>query len=70
MIPSRAKIDHEYHIVELWKHSQDCIDWCTERFGKEGDRWFYVPSISSCRIFFHNQQDHLMFVLKWYNENN
>jgi hypothetical protein len=61
MIPTSLIIDHEYHIVELHRYSQNAIDWCSEKFGPIGGRWFY----HNHKICFKDPQDHLMFLLRW-----
>lgn len=53
--------NHTYYIVELYSMPDAVLYWCQERFGPEGVRWFARPP----RIYFKNQQDHLMFLLKW-----
>mgnify|MGYP000173091595 CR=1 FL=1 len=64
MIPSNAVLDHEYHIVELYRFSQNAIDWCIEKFGPEGYRWFTTSS-NNRKIYFADPKDHLMFTLRW-----
>lgn len=55
----------EFHIVELYKLTPEIIQWCTNSFGKTGHRWW----MNNYRIYFRNQHDHLMFLLKWYKNN-
>ena len=62
MISMDVKVDHEYHVVELEYANVDCIDWCSENFGKTAPgRWFRKGS----KIYFANATDHLMFLLRW-----
>jgi hypothetical protein len=55
-------IAHEYHIVELHMGiPSDVVEWCETQFGQPGRRWF----TRSPRIYFTNQMDHMMFLLRW-----
>lgn len=57
------KIDHDYYVVELARPlPNDLLIWMEENYGQpNGDRWFYRWT----KIYFANQKDHLMFVIKW-----
>jgi len=42
-------------------------DWCLENFGVDNQsNWFYSHTTS--RFYFTNQNDMLMFILRWANE--
>ncbi len=57
------RVDHDYYVVELVKSLPNIVmDWMCETYGKpDGTRWFY----RSNKIYFADQKDHLMFVIKW-----
>ena len=59
MIPASARLNHDYHIVELVHKSQDALDWCWEKLGPPGSRWFGLHN----RIYFADPKDHMMFLL-------
>lgn len=62
--------NHVYHIIEIdinVKPSKEIKGFLQERFGDGKDgRWFFIPP----RIFFKNQTDHMMFLLRWSDGNN
>jgi hypothetical protein len=62
MIPRQAIIDHEYHVVELYRIPDVMLDWCLEKFGEHGVRWFVVHHT---KIYFTSSKDHMMFLLRW-----
>jgi hypothetical protein len=51
---------HEWHVVEVEQITQDMWDWCHKRLGETG-RYFLRPP----RLFFRDEADHLMFVLRF-----
>lgn len=54
--------DHVYQIAELYNPPSDrLLNWLEEQFGEPGHRWFH----RSNRIFFYNEADHLIFILRW-----
>ena len=58
------KPNHEYHVVEIDHYSErlpEVVIWCTQRFGKQGEAWFYRGSA----VYFQNEKDHMLFVLKF-----
>lgn len=57
------KINHDYHIVELSRHlPKEVHEWLFEKLGQPNDhRWF----IRNKKIYFLNEKDHLMFLLRW-----
>jgi hypothetical protein len=56
------KLNHDYHIVELTRISNDALDWCIEQFGfPDAGRWFNRGTA----IYFADSRDHLMFVIRW-----
>ena len=65
MIP---KLDHEYRIVEFNRYPNfEVFIWLVERFGRaKCGRWFYRHP----RMYFQDPKDHLMFILKWANDEN
>lgn len=52
-------IDHEYHIVELNYITDDVWDWLFSLGPPTGTRWWFKNN----KIYFADQQDHLMFLL-------
>ena len=56
------ELDYDYEVVEL-----NCIipnhvhQWCEEKFGKMGSRWFTKDH----KIYFRKSADHLLFLLRW-----
>ena len=65
MIPGHAVIDQEYHVVELFRYSEEAIDWCKEKFGPLGRRWFFQSTLGMHKIYFIDKRDHMMFLLRW-----
>ena len=56
------KIEHDYHVVELYHIPWEVIEWCQERFGAgDGSRWM----IKNNKIYFANKLDHMMFLVRW-----
>ena len=59
------KFDHDYHGVELdvWsKPPAEMFEWLQTKFGPgDGNRWFY----RSGTVYFADQRDHMMFLLRW-----
>lgn len=57
------KLNHDYHGVELKRPlSSNIREWLTEKLGHpNGDTWF----IRHTTVYFANEKDHLMFLLKW-----
>lgn len=39
-----------------------CIRWCEEQFGEDRGGWWYI---SEGVFEFVNEQDHLLFMLRW-----
>ena len=52
--------NHEYHIVEVAVVTEEMLDWCHTQLGETG-RYF----LRHHRLFFYNERDHLMFVLRF-----
>ncbi len=52
----------EFHIVELYRLTPEMIAWCNKSYGKPGLRWW----MSNNRVYFRNEKDHLLFLLKWH----
>ena len=62
MIPYPIVADHEYHAVELEDPDNSVLEWCLTKFGNpDATRWFNRGN----KVYFYNQQDHLMFLLRW-----
>ena len=62
MIPTYIIPDHEYTAIEVEGNSNginDAINWCIERFGPPGSRWFYKP----CKFYFRDTKDAFWFEL-------
>lgn len=59
-------VNHEYHIVELASHIPiEVIDWLEANLGAANrGRWF----ARSDKIYFYNEKDHMMFLLRWAGE--
>ena len=59
------KFNHDYHGVELDLEGAiptDLFEWLQSQFGPgDGDRWFYKHPT----VYFVNQRDHMMFLLRW-----
>jgi len=56
------EVDHEYHIVELWKSApNEVLEWCLDKFGVPGTRWWTAHN----KIYFYHSKDHLMFIIRW-----
>jgi hypothetical protein len=55
-------IDHEYHGVELRRPlPEEIYEWLYNTYGRPtGTRWFMRGN----NIYFANEKDHLMFLLK------
>lgn len=55
--------DHDYTVVELYEYpEQEIRDWLVDSFGGAGPKtWFILQK----KIFFYNQNSHLMFLLRW-----
>jgi hypothetical protein len=51
---------HDWHVVEVTVITQDMTEWCHNRLGETG-RYFLRPP----RLFFRDESDHLMFVLRF-----
>jgi hypothetical protein len=56
----------DYYLVEIntigYQGDKGYYKWCLERFGKpDGSRWFF----SIDKLYFVNEHDRTMFVLKW-----
>jgi hypothetical protein len=62
MIHPGVIINHEYTVVTVEGNQQginDAIDWCRERFGPPGIRWFYKPH----KFYFRDNRDAFWFEL-------
>lgn len=56
------RIDHDYHVVEMYRVTTEVLDWLYERHGRgDGTVWMYKHP----RIYFSNPKDHIMFILRW-----
>jgi len=56
------QINHDYHVVEMYKVPNEVLVWLHERHGLgDGRIWMYKHP----KIYFANARDHLMFVLRW-----
>ena len=56
--------NHDYYIVELNTKTPpaEMFEWLQLRFGAgDGTRWWYKHP----KLFFTDESDHLMFLLKW-----
>jgi hypothetical protein len=51
---------HEWHVVEVTVITLEMTNWCHNRLGETG-RYFLRPP----RLFFRDESDHLMFVLRF-----
>jgi hypothetical protein len=51
---------HDWHVVEVETITKDMCEWCHDRLGETG-RYFLRPP----RLFFRDETDHLMFVLRF-----
>jgi hypothetical protein len=60
VVKIEIEANHEYHIVEVVMITEDMLDWCHTQLGETG-RYFLRPP----RLFFRNERDHLMFVLRF-----
>jgi hypothetical protein len=55
-------IDHDYHIVEMYKVPNQVLEWLHEKHGiGDGTIWMYKHP----KIYFANPKDHMMFILRW-----
>lgn len=52
--------DHDYHVIEMVTITSEMVQWCQEQLGETG-RYVLRPP----KIFFLNERDHLMFLLKF-----
>ena len=55
------EIDHEYHCVELRSIPTWMLVEMVEFFGPAGKKWFCKGD----KIYFYDQKDHMMFLLRW-----
>lgn len=54
--------DHEYHIVEMYGIPPEVLDWLEQTFGPtQSGKWF----IRYPNIFFYNETDHMLFLVRW-----
>lgn len=57
-----AEIGHEYHVIEMNTIPSTLVDWLVEMFGPPNKRkWF----IRHPNIYFYNESDHMMFLVRW-----
>jgi hypothetical protein len=62
MIPiDLVEADYEYHVVELHSITHEVISWLNKQFGPPTGRWW----ISHYKVYFKDERDHLMFLLRW-----
>ena len=64
MLPVMPLTDREYHIVELHnvRLTDEVLDWLKASCGPAGKgSWF----LNHPNLYFANERDHLMFVLRW-----
>jgi hypothetical protein len=55
-------VEHEYHIVELYRTTPEMFEWLMLKFGPgDGKRWMYKPP----SLYFADPKDHLIFCLRW-----
>lgn len=62
---SRAKW---YQADYDWQHYDEVVAWCTQQFGphpKQQDAWSRWDHRYEGRIYFRDEEDYLMFVLRW-----
>lgn len=56
------KLNHDYHMVEMNSIPSEVTNWLKENMGdSKNGRWF----IRYPNIYFHNESDHLLFLVKW-----
>lgn len=55
------EVDHEYSVIELEKLTPELVEWLNKQFGPPTGRWW----IRHYKIYFRDDRDHLMCVLRW-----
>lgn len=62
LIPTSQVVVWGLMPVSSLERMQRVVDWCTEQFGEQGDRWAYEPDLV---VIFYKKSDAVLFRLAW-----
>lgn len=66
---TKYNFSREWYEAEFdWSDRKEVIEWCTQQFGpqpQQPDAWTRWYSRLASLVFFRDEQDYMLFLLRW-----